>query len=103
MYIGGGVGSVWNAPEQSAAFYRGYGPADVDPVAIAYYRYERIVEDVALACAHLFSADAADSARARRDRALTLRFFKAQFEPGDVVAAADQAYAVLPERQKIRS
>jgi spectinomycin phosphotransferase len=100
MYVGGGVGSVWNAPEQSAAFYRGYGPAEVDPVAIAYYRYERIVEDIALFCEQLFSADAPDSAQARQDRALALRFFKAQFEPGDVVAAADQAYAAIPAREK---
>ncbi|HEY3867542.1 MAG TPA: phosphotransferase [Actinocrinis sp.] len=98
MYIGGGVGTAWNTPEESSAFYRGYGPAEVDPLAIAYYRYVRITEDVALACEHLFTADAADSPQARQDRALTLRFFKAQFEPGDVVAAADQAYAALSAR-----
>jgi spectinomycin phosphotransferase len=96
MYIGGGVGGVWNAAEESAAFYRGYGPAEPDPVAIAYYRYDRIVEDTALACEGIFSADAAVQAEARQDRALTLRYFNAQFEPGDVIEAADQAYAAFP-------
>jgi spectinomycin phosphotransferase len=96
MYIGGGVGGVWNATEESAAFYRGYGPAKADPAAIAYYRYERIVEDTALACEGIFSADAAVLAEARQDRALTLRYFNAQFEPGDVIEAADQAYAAFP-------
>ena len=46
MFVGGGIGDVWNEPHQADLFYSGYGPAEVDLVAVAYYRYERIVQDM---------------------------------------------------------
>ncbi|HSX05706.1 MAG TPA: phosphotransferase [Candidatus Saccharimonadales bacterium] len=48
MFIGGGVGNVWNKPAEEESFYGGYGQTDVDTLALAYYRHERIVEDIAL-------------------------------------------------------
>jgi spectinomycin phosphotransferase len=42
MSIGGGqFGNVHTAQEE-ALFYRGYGQTQIDPVALAYYRYERL-------------------------------------------------------------
>jgi spectinomycin phosphotransferase len=94
MFIGGGVGGVWGAaPEYTARyeeFYRGYGPAPVDAEAIAYYRYERIVEDVAVCCDQLLL-----STEGGEDRALGLRFFLDQFRPGDVVEIADVTFSTV--------
>ena len=47
MFVGAGIGGTWNDPKESDWFYAGYGPADIDPIAIAFYRYERIVVDIA--------------------------------------------------------
>jgi len=48
MFIGGGIGNVWNKPHEQKLFYQGYGQTDVDWTLITYYRYERIVEDIAV-------------------------------------------------------
>jgi len=47
MFVGGGVGGIWKDPREKEWFYTGYGPAEIDLVAIAFYRYERIVADFA--------------------------------------------------------
>ena len=53
MFIGGGVGNVWNKPEEENLFYQGYGKIEVDLIALTYYRHERIVEDIAEYCQRL--------------------------------------------------
>lgn len=44
---------VWHDPRSEALFYQGYGLASVDRLALTYYRYERIVQDVAEFCKQL--------------------------------------------------
>ncbi len=53
MFIGGGIGGVWNTAEETALFYQGYGQTEIDPIALVYYRYERIIEDIAVYCEQL--------------------------------------------------
>jgi spectinomycin phosphotransferase len=47
MFIGGGVCNVWNNPSEEALFYKGYGKTEINKTILAYYRHERIVEDIA--------------------------------------------------------
>jgi len=84
MFIGGAQGLGRTTPdEEEAMFYRGYGPTDVDQVALAYYRYERIVVDIAIFCDGLLSSPAGGD-----DREQSLRYLMANFEPGGTIEVA---------------
>jgi spectinomycin phosphotransferase len=85
MFIGGGVGGTWNEAAEVDAFYRGYGPIAVDPAALAYYRYERIVEDIAVNCEQVRHGNT-------RHRGEALAQLAAQWRPRDVIEIADATY-----------
>ena len=57
MFIGGGVSPALSSPGGEALFYQAYGPAEVDRMALAYYRYERIVQDIYEFCQQLLSSE----------------------------------------------
>ncbi|MFN8529723.1 MAG: aminoglycoside phosphotransferase family protein [Anaerolineae bacterium] len=87
MFIGGGLGGGGLHPEEEgAAFYLGYGQTDIDRAAVAYYRCERIVEDIAAYCAQILLTEG-DSA----DRTEGLAQLRSQFEPHQVVDLALQS------------
>jgi spectinomycin phosphotransferase len=83
MFIGGGVANVWNKDQEEKLFYKGYGTSEINFLMLAYYRHERIVEDIAL-YAHqlLFSTNGGD------ERARSYQHFIAQFESHGVVEIA---------------
>ncbi len=83
MFIGGGIGGVWNQPEEAELFYTGYGQTQINLTALAYYRCERIVEDIAAYCAEILLTDAGGP-----DRENGLREVQEQFLPGHVVEIA---------------
>lgn len=84
MFPGGGLFGGWRSPhEEEALFYAGYGPAAVDRDALAYYRCERAVQDIAEFCAQILYAEPGDP-----DRANSLRLLSGQFRPGQVVELA---------------
>jgi spectinomycin phosphotransferase len=77
MFIGGGQGFIGHTPQdEEALFYRGYGEARIDPMALAYYRYERIVEDIAVYCEQLFLTDEGGD-----DRERSLQYLASNFLP----------------------
>jgi spectinomycin phosphotransferase len=85
MFIGGGVGGIWNTPGEEALFYQGYGAPDLNLTALAYYRFERILVDVVEYSQQLLSTTTGFA-----DRERGLRQFTAAFLPNDVVAIAFQ-------------
>ncbi len=85
MFIGGGVGGIWNSPREDALFYRGYGAVEIQRTALAYYRYERIVQDIAAYCEQILA-----STSRGEDRAQGLGYFTSNFLPGGVLEIARQ-------------
>lgn len=83
MFIGGGVANVWNKPHEEEFFYKGYGVTEVNVAMLAYYRHERIVEDIASYGQELLLTTAGGA-----DRQLMLEQFVGMFEPQGVVDIA---------------
>jgi spectinomycin phosphotransferase len=92
MFIGGGVGGIWNDDQEAKWFYQGYGQTEIDLVALTYYRYERIVEDIAEYSERIFGMQGSV-----QDRQKGLRL-KEQFLPNNVVEIAHRSYQQLSER-----
>lgn len=92
MFIGGGVANVWNNPHEEESFYKGYGETKIDKIILAYYRHERIVEDIAeYGQALLLTPVEAE------ERPEMYKHFIAMFEPRGVIDIAfktDQGLSV---------
>jgi len=80
---GAGIGSAAPEGREEALFYAGYGPVTLNRTALAYYRYERIAQDIAEFCQQIFGA-----AAGREDREQAYRYFAGQFEAGNVIDVA---------------
>jgi spectinomycin phosphotransferase len=84
MFIGGGLGGRGHTPqEEEALFYRGYGQTQIHPAAMAYYRYERIIEDLAIYCEQIFLSD-----EGGEDRKQSLENVKSNYLPGGTIELA---------------
>ncbi len=99
MYAGGGQFVNHRTPvEEENLFYQGYGETPVNPIGLAYYRYERIVQDIAAYCEQILLTDTGG-----KDRAKGLQQLTRQFEPNGVVAIAYQSEAILPPEYRSSS
>jgi spectinomycin phosphotransferase len=90
MSVGGGLFGDWNQAREAAWFYAGYGPTAIDTVALAYYRYERIVADIAAYAEQIFGMQGSVE-----DREAGLRQLRDQFLPNQVVEIAHRTYREL--------
>jgi spectinomycin phosphotransferase len=87
MYAGGGQFGAARTPQaEETLFYRGYGQTQVDPIALAYYRYERIVQDIAEFCKQLLLTD-----EGGEDREQSLGYLVSNFLPNGVLEIAYQS------------
>lgn len=93
MYFGAGLWGRWHTPqEEKTLFFQGYGETEIDQTVLAYYRFERIVQDIAVDCTHILQTDADDE-----DRAQSLYYLTGNFKPNSTV---DLAYEADPYRKK---
>lgn len=83
MFIGGGVGNVWNIPYEINTFYQGYGEVKINTELLAYYRYERIVQDISE-----YSEQLLDHQENDKGRLTAYEHFVGQFDPNGVVEIA---------------
>ncbi len=83
MFIGGGVGNVWNKPLEEKLFCKGYEKTEINSTALAYYRHERIIEDIAI-----YSRELLLTTVGGKDRLEMYKHFIAMFEPQGVVDIA---------------
>jgi spectinomycin phosphotransferase len=74
------------------AFFQGYGQTEIDWIALTYYRYERVVQDL-IACAQevFFRDDLGEGTKAD-----SVQLFHAILAEGGEIDAASQASAHLP-------
>jgi spectinomycin phosphotransferase len=71
-------------PDQETLFWQGYGPIAIDWVALAYYRYQRALEDIeSFARDVLLRDDLGEATRAQN-----LYWFRVQFSPDGWVGLA---------------
>jgi spectinomycin phosphotransferase len=76
---------------QAAAFWDGYGQEAIDWVALTYFRWERVMQDLIEDARLVFRDDLGEDTRADAARA-----FATSFAPGNNAAAAYAAAAHLP-------
>jgi spectinomycin phosphotransferase len=81
-----GGSSRWKDPRAAALFYQGYRDTAINQTAIAYFRYERIIMDIAAFCEQLLLSD-----QGGKDREQSLAFFTSNFLPGSEIDLAMQA------------
>jgi len=86
MFIGGGVGGIWNNDQETSWFYQGYGQTEIDLAALSYYRYARIVVDIAERSEQIFGVHGSVE---ERQKGLGLMN---QFLPDNVVDIAHRMY-----------
>ena len=90
MFIGGGIDEIWKSKREEAVFYEGYGKAEINITALAYYRYERITEDLVAFCEQLLLSDEGGA-----DREQGYRWFTSNFEPRSTIEIADKTNGLL--------
>jgi spectinomycin phosphotransferase len=76
-------------PRAKDLFFEGYGPVAIDPMALIYYRYERVVEDIGEVGEGVF-LDTSLGEEARTEEARLAEHF---FDPGGDVDVAEAVAA----------
>ena len=90
MFIGAGVGNVWNNNKEVKLFYTGYGKTEINYEIMNYYRSDRIIQDIAEYHQLLLANNLEYN-----DKLTCYNHFVAMFAPNGVVDIALKADAYL--------
>jgi spectinomycin phosphotransferase len=90
LFIGGGIDNIWKSEWEEAMFYEGYGKTEIDLSSLAYYRYERMIEDLAVICEQLLLSDEGGA-----DRERSYGWFTSNFGPGGTIEIAEKTDKLL--------
>jgi spectinomycin phosphotransferase len=83
IFVGGGIDNLWKSKQDESVFYEGYGTANIHFAVMAYYRYERVMEDLAAYGEQLLLTDEGGA-----DREEAYERFTSNFEPGSTIEIA---------------
>ncbi|KTC64692.1 spectinomycin phosphotransferase (plasmid) [Legionella adelaidensis] len=87
MFVGAGIwDSGRTATEEESLFYQGYGQTKINQDAICYYRFERIIQDIAEYCEYIFLSDEGGD-----DRMQCFEHLQPVFLPNGAIERAYQA------------
>ena len=89
-FIGSGMDNIERRNQEGALFYEGYGKTDINLCALAYYRYDRILNDFSAYCEQLLLTNEGDA-----DREPIFETFARNFEAGNMIDTADKTYGLL--------
>lgn len=84
MFIGGGIDPIWKTDRDIAVFYEGYGDTNINLSALAYFRFERVIQDLAVSGERLLMTDEGGA-----DREREFGWFTSNFEPGNTIEIAE--------------
>lgn len=88
MFVGGGIWESGRLPEEEEVlFYQGYGPTNINPDAVCYYRFERIIQDIGEYCEHIFSFNENDV-----DRLQSFDYLESSFRANGPMERACQSF-----------
>jgi spectinomycin phosphotransferase len=92
MFIGGAQGFRGHSlVEEAQLFYQGYGGVKTIPQALAYYRFERVIQDIAAFCDQILNPGGSGE-----DRQQALKYLKSNFLPNHTIEAAYRAHLACP-------
>jgi spectinomycin phosphotransferase len=83
MFVVEGISHDLISPQATAGFFAGYGPATLDPLALAYYRHAWAVQDCVA-----FGEEILRTGPGAATKQRALRLFSALFKPGQIAAIA---------------
>lgn len=88
MFIGAGIwDSGITASEEESRFYKGYGQTEINHDLLAYYRFERIIQDIGDYCEYIFLSDEGGD-----DRVQCFEHLQPVFLPNGAIERAYDSY-----------